>query len=208
MTNAVDELALAQVSGPGVRDRLLTTAVRLFYAEGVGAVGIDRLLAEAAVAKASLYLHFASKRQLVAAYLQLHDEAWRSWFSIQVSGGARRPPQRLLAAVDALGLLVAADGFRGCGFANAVAEVGHRWPEVAAIACEHKARVSDFLAEVAAEGKLRSPRRVGLAMVTIMDGTLAAAQRQPSAEAVLGGRIAAEALIRAHSRPRGVATSP
>ena len=60
----------AQTSEVGVRDRLLNAADRLFYQEGVRAVGIDRVLSEADAAKASLYQHFGSKDQLVASYLE------------------------------------------------------------------------------------------------------------------------------------------
>ena len=65
----------AKTSEIGVRDRLLDAADRLFYREGVRAVGIDRVLAEAAAAKASLYQHFGCKDQLVASYLERRDVA-------------------------------------------------------------------------------------------------------------------------------------
>ena len=64
----------AQSTGPGVADRLLSTASALFYREGIHAVGIQRVIEEAGVAKASLYAHYKSKDDLVAAYLRQRSE--------------------------------------------------------------------------------------------------------------------------------------
>src|SRR5207302_1048976 len=77
----------AKASEVGVRDRLLDAADRLFYQEGVRAVGIDRVLAEADAAKASLYQHFGCKDQLVASYLERRTDG-------AVAGSEVDGPQR------------------------------------------------------------------------------------------------------------------
>ena len=59
------------------RRRLLDTATRLFYAEGIRAAGIDRIIAEAGVAKATFYNHFPSKDDLVLAYIEEQDQLGR-----------------------------------------------------------------------------------------------------------------------------------
>ncbi|QDZ11174.1 TetR/AcrR family transcriptional regulator [Devosia ginsengisoli] len=101
------------------RRRLLDTATRLFYAEGIHAVGIDRIIAEAGVAKATFYNHFPSKEDLVLAYIEEQDQIGRD----AVAAFPRQPPRQMIAAI--LGRISAAavgGGFRGCPFLNAAAE--------------------------------------------------------------------------------------
>src|SRR4029078_1701254 len=88
----------AQTAGGGVRDRLLEAADRLFYQEGVRAVGIDRLLSEADAAKASLYQHFGCKDQLVASYLERKTAAARA--AIEAYLAHTPPSQRALRFFD------------------------------------------------------------------------------------------------------------
>jgi AcrR family transcriptional regulator len=103
------------------RSRLLGTASRLFYAEGIHSVGIDRIVAEAQVTRATLYRHFPSKDRLVVAYLSEVDKAVRA----QVAKATARQ-ESSADAVRAIGESIAADirapGFRGCAFLNAAAE--------------------------------------------------------------------------------------
>ncbi|MCR6483048.1 TetR/AcrR family transcriptional regulator [Amycolatopsis sp. OK19-0408] len=103
------------------RSRLLETATRIFYAEGLHSVGIDRIVAEAQITRATLYRHFPGKEDLVVAYLRGVHEMEREGFDKVLAG---EPP-----AVDALRAIARsiADGirsahFRGCAFLNAVAE--------------------------------------------------------------------------------------
>jgi AcrR family transcriptional regulator len=106
---------------PPARSRLLGTATRLFYAEGLHSVGIDRIVAEAQVTRATLYRHFPGKDQLVVAYLSEVDKAVRA----QVAEAAARG-ESPAGVVRAVGESIAADirgpGFRGCAFLNAAAE--------------------------------------------------------------------------------------
>jgi AcrR family transcriptional regulator len=103
----------------GARRRLLDTATRLFYAEGIRAVGIDRIIAEAGVAKATFYNHFPSKDDLVLAYVEALDHLGRE----AVAALPRQPPREMIAAI--LGRIsdaVAGGDYRGCPFLNAAAE--------------------------------------------------------------------------------------
>jgi len=105
------------------RRRLLETATRLFYAEGVHAVGIDRIIAEAGVAKATFYKHFPSKDDLVVAYLEEQDRLGRA----AVSALPRKPPFEMIVAIlDRIGTAAGAGGYRGCPFLNVAAEYPDR----------------------------------------------------------------------------------
>ena len=106
-----------------VRDRLLDAAGRLFYAEGIRAVGIDRILDEAGAAKASLYSHFSSKDELVAAYLDSRAKDTRGIIESGLERAGRDPRARLLALFDGAIAMTGEDGFRGCPFQRAAAEL-------------------------------------------------------------------------------------
>ena len=103
------------------RLRLLGTAARLFYAEGIHAVGVDRIIAEAEVTRATLYRHFPGKEELVLAYLGESDRAVREVTEGTIAGGF--PAADTLRAVSrSIAQGIRSPGFRGCAFLNAVAE--------------------------------------------------------------------------------------
>jgi AcrR family transcriptional regulator len=117
---------------PSARARLLDAADRLFYAEGVHTVGIDRIIAEAGVAKGSLFYNFSGKEELVAAYLAGRDERRRARIE-RYCEGLTDPVERLVAVFDALEEAAGEPGYRGCAFANASAEAGPDSVEAAAL---------------------------------------------------------------------------
>jgi AcrR family transcriptional regulator len=101
------------------RRRLLDTATRLFYERGIHAVGIDRIIAEAGVAKATFYNHFPSKDDLVVAYLAEIDRLGRA----AVATLPKQPPRKMILAImGRISEAVTAGGWRGCPFLNAAAE--------------------------------------------------------------------------------------
>eukprot|EP01037_Dinobryon_pediforme_P015639 gene15639-15786_t len=111
------------------RERLLKAAEELFYAEGIGATGIAAITARAHVAKMSLYNNFASKAELVDAYIHGRCQDWDALYQQRLISTAT-PQERILAVFDSY--IDHAErayewGFRGCGLLNAAAElpVGH-----------------------------------------------------------------------------------
>ncbi len=103
------------------RARLLNTATRIFYAEGIHSVGIDRITAEAQVTRATLYRHFTGKEELVLAYLDLADKAIRGQVAA-AQAGSQSPDERVRAVARGITEGIRSPGFRGCAFLNAVAE--------------------------------------------------------------------------------------
>jgi len=129
------------------RQQLLEAAARRFYADGVAATGIDTITAEAGVAKMSLYNNFASKADLVRAYLEARHEEWLGLYRRRLER-AHGPREGVLAVFDAY-----ADhaeqayehGFRGCGLLNAAAELPADDPGRAVVRA-HKEEVEDLMA--------------------------------------------------------------
>ncbi|MCL7370026.1 TetR/AcrR family transcriptional regulator [Streptomyces ardesiacus] len=103
------------------RTRLLGTATRIFYAEGIHSVGIDRITAEAQVTRATLYRHFAGKEDLVLAYLDQADRGIREQVAAAVDGTPSAAGQ-VRAVARSIVDGIRSPGFRGCAFLNAVAE--------------------------------------------------------------------------------------
>jgi AcrR family transcriptional regulator len=103
------------------RERLLAAANELFYNEGVHTVGIDRVIDQAGVAKASLYNTFGSKEELVRAYLETRQASVTERIMRAVNR-YENPRERLLAVFEGQGELFAQPGYRGCAFARASAE--------------------------------------------------------------------------------------
>ncbi|AZM64176.1 MULTISPECIES: TetR/AcrR family transcriptional regulator [unclassified Streptomyces] len=103
------------------RARLLTTAARIFYAEGIHSVGVDRIIAEAQVTRATLYRHFTGKEELVLAYLDEADRGIRAQVEAALAG-AGSPAEQVRAVGRSIAEGIRSPGFRGCAFLNAVAE--------------------------------------------------------------------------------------
>ncbi|MFI7492725.1 TetR/AcrR family transcriptional regulator [Micromonospora echinaurantiaca] len=103
------------------RQRLLDTATRIFYGEGIHSVGVDRIIAEAKVTRATFYRHFPGKEDLVVAYLKAADQAIRDQVDTAVTADLPAP-EALRAVAEGIARDIQSTGFRGCAFLNAVAE--------------------------------------------------------------------------------------
>jgi AcrR family transcriptional regulator len=146
------------------RQHLLETAWRLFYRDGYRAVGIDTLLAEANVAKMSLYNHFASKDALIIAVIQKRSEEVLAGVAEAVEAAGRSPKRRLLAVFDWLMVLFATDDFNGCAFIRALSEFPERSHPIFQAAWSHKQAVRKMLAGLATEAGAKDPLALADAM--------------------------------------------
>jgi AcrR family transcriptional regulator len=191
------------------RDRLLDTAGRLFYRHGFQAVGIDRILAESGVAKMTLYRHFASKDELIAAYLERADREFWAWAESAMSG-APTPEGRLLALLDALARHATGPECLGCPFQGAALAFPDLEHPAHRRAVQNKLAVKDRLATLAKEAGLRAPESLAAQLLLLMDGAWVAARvfgpgESPAATVGAAGRALVEAhraTHRARRRPR------
>jgi AcrR family transcriptional regulator len=115
---------------PTMKERILETADRLFYLQGIRAVGVDTISAEIGISKRTLYNHFPSKDALIAAYLERRFT--------RAPASDKPPVEQILGTFDRLERGFASKGFRGCPFVNAVAELGAEDQSVKKIAIEFK----------------------------------------------------------------------
>ena len=164
------------------RERILITAHALFYRDGIRATGVDRLIAESGVAKLTFYRHFASKDDLVRAFLDYRHELWMAWLVDALGRHGARPGGGLEPLVAALAEWFADPAFRGCAFINAVAEVGGSLPDAVAIARRHKQEMTDVLADLLPPGPQQY--EAAHAVAVAVDGAIVQAQMAGDAAAV------------------------
>ena len=163
-----------------ISEQILSVAGSLFYREGIRAVGIDRIIEEASIAKATLYRHFPSKDHLVAAYLEeRHERVIRSLE--EVTDTIDTPRQQIAAIFERLFDKADSPEFRGCAFALAVAEHGDS-ERVVSVARKHKSSVKAIFETIAAKAGITN-RQVAAHFALLYEGALAtvAVNREPSA---------------------------
>lgn len=154
------------------RQRLLDTATRLFYAEGIHAVGIDRIIAEAGVAKATFYNHFPSKDDLVLAYIEDQDRIGRE----AVAGLPKRPPREAIAAIlGRISQAVSGGNWRGCPFLNAASEYPDPDSPVRQAIKARRAWYNDALSQLLTADGDPAPSVTASLLVAVSDGLLESA---------------------------------
>lgn len=178
------------------RERILAAADRLFYAEGFRAVGIDRIIAEAGVAKMSLYKHFASKDDLILAVLEARELKFLAMFTKSMERHRKQGMDRLEAFFAALKDWFKSPGFRGCAFINAqleLADAGHR---AAKFSAAHKKRFYVMVeGVVAAEVGEKGAGSLAPAIFLMVEGAIVTAVMEQSSEPADVARKAALTLV-------------
>jgi AcrR family transcriptional regulator len=179
----------ALAAGPlPARGRVLEAALRLFYAHGTRAVGIDRIIAESGVAKMSFYNHFPSKADLVAAFLEERHARWMTWFRERLAARRAKPGAQLAAVADVLREWFAAPDFHGCAFINILAETGRSSRCERDIANRHKDDLLALLAERAKADGVARPTETGRLALIVVEGAIVRAEMTGE-----GARVAADA---------------
>src|SRR6478735_12827546 len=132
------------------KDKILATAFRLFYAHGLRAAGIDTIIAESGVAKATFYKYFPAKDDLILAYLEQVDGVWTGQLHAAAEAAGPDAADQLVGLFDALSTACRRDGYRGCAFINAAAEAAPGSP-VHDRTVAHKASVLEWVTGLAAD---------------------------------------------------------
>jgi AcrR family transcriptional regulator len=177
------------------RDRIVATAAGLFYAEGIHAVGINRVVEASDVAKATLYEHFPSKEELVVACVERHAANWRD--NIATPARARRgaPAQRIGHVFELLGRGFVDPAFRGCPFINTAAEYPGPDGSVAHAIVAHRLSVLSLFLELLAPVPPARRRQCADQLLLIYDGALVGAQHGHGTEIARTARRAAQRLV-------------
>src|SRR3954451_13301692 len=177
------------------RRRILETADRLFYQGGIRAVGINRIIAEAGVAKMSLYNHFPSKDDLILAVLRHREEGVLEFFRSSMARHAKKAKNPLRAFFAALKDFFESPGFRGCPFQNAAVELADPSHAGTEFVRGHKQRFSEFLRGLVEESVGKAAAKVAPAVSILVEGAIITAVIQGNPDAADVARDAALKLL-------------
>jgi AcrR family transcriptional regulator len=188
----------SEAADPGTAEKVLATASRLFYANGVRAVGVEWIVAESGVAKTSLYRHFQTKDDLIAAVLEREDqEFWQQWQ--EAAGAAGNPREELMRLLEWIGKRVTREGYRGCPQINVAAEFADPAHPARKIRRRHKEQMHARLKDLVQRIGVRSPGDTATQLALLIDGAFTSDGRLSKAGAVRILQSGAEALLRGAS---------
>lgn len=179
------------------RTHLLETAWRLFYRDGYRTVGIDTILAEANVAKMTLYNHFSSKDELIVAVINQRSEEILTELAATIKAAGKSPKRRLLSIFDWLEVLFGSRDFSGCAFIRAISEYPNTDHPVHRAAWAHKSAVREMLVRLSREAGAKKPAALADNLRLLIDGALVAAHATGSTTPAKVARIAAANLLEA-----------
>jgi AcrR family transcriptional regulator len=173
---------------PTMKARILETADKLFYLRGIRAVGVDTIAAEIGISKRTLYNHFPSKDELIAAYL-----AGRF---VQVPPSDKPPVEQILGTFDRLERGFASKGFRGCPFVNAVAELGTEDRPVKKIAVAFKESRRIWFRDLLRRLDVADPEGLATQLTLLVDGSIAQDLVRDDPSMARAAKQAARVLLR------------
>jgi len=170
-------------------ERILEIADRLFYGQGIRAVGVDTVAAEIGISKRTLYNYFPSKDALIVAYLS------RRFVPLPLSDVP--PTEQILGAFDRLERSFANKAFRGCPFVNAVAELGDSNDDAAKIAIAFKEQRRVWFRDLLIQLGVADPDVLAMQLAILMDGAIAGALVRGDPKIARAAKDAARVLLRA-----------
>jgi AcrR family transcriptional regulator len=152
------------------RDHLIETAQSLFAREGFKGVAVDRLIAEAGVAKMTLYKGFRTKDELILETLKRRDTHLRNWFMREVTAATTDPKERLLACFDVLETWCGRPDFNGCYFVSALTEFSDEAHPARRAAKEHKRLMLDHIIDLCKATNKDDPEDLARDIRLLMEG--------------------------------------
>jgi AcrR family transcriptional regulator len=176
-----------------MQERILDTAGRLFYGQGIRAVGVDTIAAEIGISKRTLYNYFPSKDQLIVAYLS------RQFVPIRTSD--RPLLEQILRVFDWLERWFATDTFRGCPFVNAVAELGDATHPGTKLAVAYKEQRRLWLRDALAQMNVADPDTLATQVAILAEGAIIAALVRGDPGMAAAAKAAARVLLTAAGVP-------
>ena len=168
--------AEAAVTRPRAADRILRSARELFYRQGIRAVGVDEIVANAGVTKPSLYRAFPSKDELAASYLRLYESEFWARFDAAAARHPSDPRAQLLDYLEGLAERSVSPDYRGCGLTNAAVEYPEPDHPARHVSEAHKAELRSRLRSMAAEMGAGDPAALADGIFLLLEGTLVSAQ--------------------------------
>ena len=181
------------------REKILATAEKLIYENGIHATGMDLLVKTSGVARKSIYRYFANKDDVAAAALNARDARWMQWFRSECEK-VQGSEQRILGVFDVLKSWFESDGFRGCAFINTAGEVGDADDPIRQIAKLHKQKLLDYTLELTNALAVKDPVVLAKQLFVLMEGTITVARVMGDFTTLDSAREVAKVLLREAQR--------
>jgi AcrR family transcriptional regulator len=179
------------------RERILESAYELFSHGGIRAVGIDAIIARSGVARMTLYRHFASKDELVLAFLERREARWtRGWLQAEIERRASDPGDRLLAIFDVFDEWFRTEDFEGCSFINVMLETTDPGSSIRRASVVRLTAIRDMLQDLARQAGIGDPEPFARQWHILMKGSIVAAG-EGDADAARHGQDVARLLLAA-----------
>ena len=167
----------AVAPGSSAREKILASAYQLFSKYGTRAVGIDAIIAHSGVAKMTLYRHFASKDDLVLAFLERRERLWtQEWLQTQAAQRSHDAASRLLAIFDVFDEWFQREDFEGCSFVNVLLEHSGMPGATHDASVQYLAGVREFLRDLATEAGIADTEHFARQWHILMKGSIVSAQ--------------------------------
>jgi len=192
---------IAGMNDISTRERIVSAANKLFYREGIRAVSVDAVAEEAGITKRSLYYHFKSKDDLVAAYLDYRDmpnlRTFQRWFA-ETDGSVA---DRTAGIFDRLALAATDPKWKGCGFLRTSAELANMPGHPAIVTgAAHKKRVEAWLASCFAADSIEDPETLARKIRLLIDGCFVVVMLHRDPTYMRSAGLAARALVAGAAR--------
>ena len=173
---SADVVAIIGPDTESGRERVMRAAYELFSRQGTRAVGVDAVIGEAGVAKMTLYRNFASKDDLILAFLERRETMWtHGWVRAESQRRGATPVQRLLAIFEIFGEWFARSDFEGCSFVTTLLEVTDRNSAVRLASAKHLANIRNYLCELATQAGIADADSFARQWHILMKGSIVAA---------------------------------
>jgi AcrR family transcriptional regulator len=193
--------AASQLTTPPPRERILAVAREQFYRRGIHAVGVDAIAEAAGTNKMTLYRHFASKDELVAACLrELVREIEADWEAIAAAHPGD-PRGQLLAWLQHISEWLAREAGRGCALANAAVELPDNDHPARRVVREHKSAVRQRMADLCRDAGLNNPEGFAEEAFLLCEGARISSQSLGSDEPLTRLPVLLKDLVEEHDPP-------
>jgi AcrR family transcriptional regulator len=181
------------------REKILATAEKLIYENGIHATGMDLLVKTSGVARKSIYRYFANKDDIAAAALNARDIRWMQWFRRECEK-AETPQDRVINIFAVLKSWFESDGFRGCAFINTAGEVGDLDDPIRHIAKLHKQKLLDYTLELTGQVGIEDPNCLARQIFVLIEGSITVAHVMGDYTSIDSAREAVKVLLKEAQR--------
>lgn len=183
-----------------MRERILATASSLFQANGINATGVDTIVAEAGIAKMTLYKYFPAKEDLILEVIRRRSREFAEWLSHRLEKTAADPGEKLQQLFDGVEEWLADPHCSGLPFIKASAEFPQPDSAVNRLSVELSREFRDYITGLAREAGIRSPEALGLQLAMLIEGAVLSEQLSGNSGALEYARQAARILIKSAQR--------